>query len=682
MRMSSSSHNPSSAMSDIVSRRSKRVCLQGVEFPTSWPEWIFRARQARVDSCPSDVAVLMLSLFNKTGFLAGMLSSESREGRKNGIVEILDEDDCIATALLSCVESLLETSISSESGRKDCGVLAEFALEVLLERAKGDLDGRAVGILKSLAVVTYSANGDFEIADALGNLKDEQLKIILRLMQVAVSRAVRSRPLVSDESKPLLLMMNQIYKINKERRVIQEEEFVNVAINDKIDVDSELDKWMSISMVESLANLDEYLCTPFRKGVYSIIQFPYLLDSNSKSELLFQEMRRKRNLERNPGILFGFSFIELLNSSSSSLAMERLRLLTDEFGPYFVLRVRRNFILQDTMNELNCRQSELRKPLKVEFIGEEGVDEGGIKREFFHEVISELFNPDYGLFMLHEETGNTWFRLQSPFEYDTEDYRLAGVLVGMAVYNDVPLNLRFPICLYKKLLGQDVGFDDLVATQPDLGRGLLALLALEGDVENIICRNFSVSYESFGEQHVFELKAGGKDIPITVENRKEYVDLYTKYMLVDSIKEPFLAFKKGFISVCDGFSIKLLNANELEQVINGNPVLDFHALENATQYEGYTRDSKTIKDFWEFIHGLDYEDKKCFLQFITGTDRAPFRGLQALEFRIIRNGSEDQRLPSCHTCFYNLMLPEYSSVDILRQKLMYSIQNSLGFGLS
>lgn len=40
----------------------------------------------------------------------------------------------------------------------------------------------------------------------------------------------------------------------------------------------------------------------------------------------------------------------------------------------------------------------LKKPLIVKFMGEEGIDQGGVKKEFFTEVISRLFNPDYGLF--------------------------------------------------------------------------------------------------------------------------------------------------------------------------------------------------------------------------------------------------------------------------------------------
>jgi len=43
--------------------------------------------------------------------------------------------------------------------------------------------------------------------------------------------------------------------------------------------------------------------------------------------------------------------------------------------------------------------SDLKKQLAVEFDGEQGVDEGGVSKEFFHLIVEELFNPDYGWFI-------------------------------------------------------------------------------------------------------------------------------------------------------------------------------------------------------------------------------------------------------------------------------------------
>lgn len=40
---------------------------------------------------------------------------------------------------------------------------------------------------------------------------------------------------------------------------------------------------------------------------------------------------------------------------------------------------------------------QFKKPLKVKFKGEEGVDEGGVRKEFFQVLLRELFDQRYGM---------------------------------------------------------------------------------------------------------------------------------------------------------------------------------------------------------------------------------------------------------------------------------------------
>lgn len=62
-------------------------------------------------------------------------------------------------------------------------------------------------------------------------------------------------------------------------------------------------------------------------------------------------------------------------------------------------------------------------------------------------------------------------------------------------------------------------------------------------------------------------------------------------------------------------------------------------------------------------------------------DRAPVGGLSELTLTIQKNGPDSDRLPTSHTCFNLLLLPEYSSKDKLDDRLTLAIQNSTGFGL-
>ena len=116
-------------------------------------------------------------------------------------------------------------------------------------------------------------------------------------------------------------------------------------------------------------------------------------------------------------------------------------------------------------------------------------------------------------------------------------------------------------------------------------------------------------------------------------------------------------------------------------MICGKEELNFSELEESVIYEGYTKESQVIKWFWEVLHGFDDGQKKKFLLFSTGSDRSPLRGLADLKFKIGRQANDDVRLPSTHTCFNHFLLPEYSSKEILKEKLLQAMENSEGFGL-
>jgi hypothetical protein len=85
--------------------------------------------------------------------------------------------------------------------------------------------------------------------------------------------------------------------------------------------------------------------------------------------------------------------------------------------------------------------------------------------------------------------------------------------------------------------------------------------------------------------------------------------------------------------------------------------------------------------FWEILQEMNEDQKKKFLTFTTGCNRAPINGLASLPLYIGREGPDSDRLPSSHTCFNHLLIPEYSSKDKLREKILIAINNSEGFGL-
>lgn len=134
---------------------------------------------------------------------------------------------------------------------------------------------------------------------------------------------------------------------------------------------------------------------------------------------------------------------------------------------------------QDALNEI-ARQNprDINKPLRVVFIGEDGIDAGGVKKEFFQLLITELLCPDYGMLVFMPESRTYWF---NPCTLEAEaEFLLVGLVLGLAIYNGVILDFPLPLALYKRLLGLSVTLRDLEDMQPTLGRSLKQLLTYEG----------------------------------------------------------------------------------------------------------------------------------------------------------------------------------------------------------
>ena len=423
-----------------------------------------------------------------------------------------------------------------------------------------------------------------------------------------------------------------------------------------------------------------------------------LAEHGAKSEdyFLFQDFRQWNQTDKNapPQSFTACPFVLDTAAKAQIIQLASDREQRESFHqaagggeiPFLILRVRRENLVNDTMSQLSrFSKQDLRKPLKVQFVGEEGVDAGGVRKEYFLLMMRQLLDPSFGMFIeVDPQTKLLWFN--ADFFENHREYELIGTLFGLAITNRVILDVPFPLVVYKLILSEDnfkdFTLEDLKELDPSLVQGLDHLLTFDGDVESVFCRTFQVSRESFGEMKYFDLVPNGASIPVTNENRDEYVRLYLNWFLVESVKPALEAFRKGLLSVIPENLLRhlLFSPKELELLVVGVRALDFKALESSASYDdGFDENSKTIKDFWKVVHSLSEKEKRTFLRFVTGSDRVPIRGLGDVKIVISKNGSDPERLPSAHTCFDHLLLPDYQDEDRLREKLIVALEHAEGF---
>jgi len=403
------------------------------------------------------------------------------------------------------------------------------------------------------------------------------------------------------------------------------------------------------------------------KARFLLCNYPFLLSPQAKRRLLAALAQAEQ---------------EGAQQAAAHLA---LRQRQEGFMPFFLLTVRRQHLLQDALQQLSLADPlQLKKPLKVVFEGEPGVDEGGVRKEFFQLVTAQLAGPQFALLVPANDGGRTlWLNAANTWS-EPGDWGLVGELLGLAVYNGVLLDLHLSPVLYRKLLGRELGLKDLQLLDPSLAAGLQQLLSYEPceEVEEVFCRTFTAHRPVLGDElATVELVPGGADVPVTHLNRDEFVRLLVQWLLEGAVKDQFQALLTGFHRVVHPASLSLLRPDELELLMVGMPHLDLAQLRQGAVYEGWDEEHPTVKAFWEVLGELDLEDLQRFLLFATGSNKAPIGGLRDVGLRIHRMCPDSDLLPTAHTCFNTLLLPAYATKQKLKNRLAIAIRECEGFGL-
>ncbi|KAH8601203.1 hypothetical protein B0O99DRAFT_648611 [Bisporella sp. PMI_857] len=392
----------------------------------------------------------------------------------------------------------------------------------------------------------------------------------------------------------------------------------------------------------------------------------------------------------------------LTSTSVKTTLQEHLQIANSEF---LVLKIRRTRILRDAFDSIFRREKrELRRPLKVrlveEGVDEEGQDNGGVQQEFFRLAIAHALNPDSGAFTQDSVTKMSWFQPGSP--EPLWKFELIGMIVSLAIYNGLALPVTFPKALYRKLLDEEVSeLHHIADGWPVLERSLQQILEWDesdGSVEDIFSYTYEFSADQFGErisrdmtksahwpqfpEEATHLSNPADAPPVTNENRNSFVSDYIRWLTDISVRPQFQAFKTGFFSCIDRRSVKLFDAPILQSIVEGVQEIDMHEMIGITEYDGWDAQHRSIKDFWSIVEEYSNEQKKKLLEFVTASDRLPVGGMKNLVFNIYKNGVGDERLPSSSTCYGILQLPEYSSRDVMKQKLAIALENTEGFAFS
>lgn len=423
------------------------------------------------------------------------------------------------------------------------------------------------------------------------------------------------------------------------------------------------------------------------KQKFSFQPIPYFLwESNPNFWKLFDYNRSSINeiIEEQHEIVSSFKiFTEFPELFDFKLRMKYFRdkmnnLINEDEGIY--ITVKRSNILETSYKEIgyenmldDCKRDKWFGDFDITFEDEEGVDAGGLKREWFTKLIQSFFNQEDGdpLFV---PTGNEYcYQPNTKFDDNLQYFKFAGLVIARAIVEGLCIEQHFSLPFIKLILHRNVCFNDMQNYNVSMFNSFESILNTDIDNDPYSEYYFEATKVDSDGMETVQLVKGGENIRVTNENKKKYVHLMTQYYLKESIKSQLEAFSEGFDLIIKHQDARIFTSSEFELVICGVPKINVDDLKKNFIYEdGYNENTPVVVLFFQAISKWSQENLAKLLLFFTGTSKLPADG-KTKEKLILGNGGERDNYPVAHTCSNKIDLPEYETEEELNEKFMLAI---------
>jgi HECT-domain (ubiquitin-transferase) len=331
-------------------------------------------------------------------------------------------------------------------------------------------------------------------------------------------------------------------------------------------------------------------------------------------------------------------------------------------------------------------------------VHEAGIDAGGVTRSWCVEFGQALCHPSIGAFE-HVGGDDPLYTISKNVVYkdwySEDNMHAIGRYLGIALFTGNTTGLQLSPAIYKALVCREheLSFADFLYHDRAMARNYLHLLPMSADelkeMDLTFVCDFSGPEAALGAQTI-ELCPNGANIAITRENVTEYVHAICKYKCVTIISHHINHIRQGMWDVVPRNLICCFSGDELRLALEGesSEVLTLDLLDHTTYVDApMGAQQPLIRWFWNVVEDMTDAERCKLLKFATGSNTLPAGGAAELNprftLRLCQEADVLGRFPVAHTCFNRIDL--YGGCDTeaaLREKLMYSIEHSVAFGVA
>ncbi|KAE8374705.1 hypothetical protein BDV26DRAFT_295693 [Aspergillus bertholletiae] len=255
------------------------------------------------------------------------------------------------------------------------------------------------------------------------------------------------------------------------------------------------------------------------------------------------------------------------------------------------------------------------------------------------------------------------------------------VAPSLGTVKAVDKDLANSLLLLKRFANAKAEVEDMALSEPQKRQALLNV-----EVDGVKVEDLSLDFTLPGYPSI-ELINDGSNVPVTIENVDLYVERVMDMTLSSGVQRQVEAFREGFSQVFPYSALRTFTPAELVMLF-GRAEEDWSIetlMDSIKADHGFNMDSRSVRNLLQTMSELDAQQRRDFLQFVTGSPKLPIGGFKSLTpiFTVVCRPSEppytpDDYLPSVMTCVNYLKLPDYSSLDVLRTRLSVAIQEGQG----
>ena len=319
-------------------------------------------------------------------------------------------------------------------------------------------------------------------------------------------------------------------------------------------------------------------------------------------------------------------------------------------------------------------------PWRVDLIGEGATDLGGPGRDLFTEACMEIMDPSNGLFIqtpnkrMRNGSGQD-FLIPNPTpltEQTRQLYYYSGVLMTICYTSKLPEPFRFARFVWNFLTQRQVKLDDIYEIDYNFKQFITSLENCNNnEFQQMYMLNFTTQ-TTLG--NTVELIAGGSTIPVTYERRLEYINKCKKFR-VKEFNEQLEALRSGFQVFFPAPASSILAPWELELIICGDNNCPIDEMKRICSYPV---NDPTSTMLWDVLESFTPEERMLFIKFSCGRMGLPGPGSRwvtpiHIQFRLSDAPDPEKPLPTATTCNSTVVIPRYSSVEVMAKKIRTAI---------